>query len=87
MGGFGTLLTSPHKPDDYSLMQLSLRRLMEEVAPRVREPERRPEDQVSILMRSLVVESNVDKDFRLMGHLCKGKEVRIDLLGSVVKTV
>jgi hypothetical protein len=35
----------------------------------------------------LVVESNVDKDFRLMGHLCKGKEVRIDLLGSVVKTV
>jgi hypothetical protein len=68
-------------------MPLSLRRLMEEVAPRVREPERRPEDQVAILMRSLVVEFNVDKDFRLMAYLCRRKEVRIDLLGPVVETV
>jgi hypothetical protein len=35
----------------------------------------------------LVVESSIDKDFRLMAHLCRGKEVRLDLLGTVVKTV
>jgi hypothetical protein len=39
VGGFGTLLISTHMPDDYSLTQLSLRRLMEEVTSRVWVPE------------------------------------------------
>ena len=34
--GFGTLLAITHDPDDHSLMQRSLRLLMEEVAPKVK---------------------------------------------------
>jgi alkanesulfonate monooxygenase SsuD/methylene tetrahydromethanopterin reductase-like flavin-dependent oxidoreductase (luciferase family) len=34
-GGFGQLLAITQDPDDHSLMQSSLRLLMEEVAPRV----------------------------------------------------
>ena len=37
VGGFGTLLTITHDPDDHALMQRSLRLLMEEVAPRVQD--------------------------------------------------
>jgi alkanesulfonate monooxygenase SsuD/methylene tetrahydromethanopterin reductase-like flavin-dependent oxidoreductase (luciferase family) len=37
VGGFGTLLTITHDPDDHTLMQRSLRLLMEEVAPRVQD--------------------------------------------------
>ena len=33
VGGFGHLLTITHDPDDHSLMQNSMRRLMEDVAP------------------------------------------------------
>jgi alkanesulfonate monooxygenase SsuD/methylene tetrahydromethanopterin reductase-like flavin-dependent oxidoreductase (luciferase family) len=39
VGGFGTLLTITHDPDDHALVQHSLRRLMEEVAPRVQDLE------------------------------------------------
>jgi alkanesulfonate monooxygenase SsuD/methylene tetrahydromethanopterin reductase-like flavin-dependent oxidoreductase (luciferase family) len=35
IGGFGQLLAITQDPDDHSLMQRSLRLLMEEVAPRV----------------------------------------------------
>ena len=35
VGGFGHLLAITQDPDDHSLMQRSLRLLMEEVAPRV----------------------------------------------------
>ena len=35
VGGFGHLLAIPQDPDDHSLMQNSLRLMMEEVAPRV----------------------------------------------------
>jgi hypothetical protein len=42
---------------------------------------------MTLRLYDLVVESNVDKDFRLMAHLCRGKEVRLDLFGPVVKTV
>ena len=35
VGGFGTLLAITQDPDDHSLMQRSLRLLMEEVAPKV----------------------------------------------------
>jgi alkanesulfonate monooxygenase SsuD/methylene tetrahydromethanopterin reductase-like flavin-dependent oxidoreductase (luciferase family) len=35
VGGFGNLLAITQDPDDHSLMQSSLRLLMEEVAPRV----------------------------------------------------
>ena len=37
VGGFGHLLTITHDPDDHTLMQRSLRLLMEEVAPRVQD--------------------------------------------------
>ncbi len=37
VGGFGTLLSITQDPDDHSLMQRSLRLLMEEVAPRVQD--------------------------------------------------
>ena len=39
VGGFSTLLTIPYDPDNYSLMQQSLRLLAEEVGPRLRDLE------------------------------------------------
>jgi alkanesulfonate monooxygenase SsuD/methylene tetrahydromethanopterin reductase-like flavin-dependent oxidoreductase (luciferase family) len=39
VGGFGHLLAITQDPDDHSLMQRSLRLLMEEVAPRVHDLE------------------------------------------------
>ena len=43
VGGFGTLLTITYDPDDQALVQHSLRRLMEEVAPRVQDLECPPQ--------------------------------------------
>ena len=39
VGGFGHLLTITQDPDDHTLVQRSLRLLMEEVAPRVQDLE------------------------------------------------